>query len=102
GLPTFLQAPGQTDVIGGANFQDTNNPTGYLKYEGSIEPNKTLGLTNTFTYKNWSLNFLIVASGGNKIRLYPSYASRYSDTDVFSKSFEDRWINPGDENFTNV
>lgn len=102
GLPTFAQAPGETNVIGGANFQDTTNPTGYLKYEGSIEPNKTLGLTNTFTYKNWSLNFLIVASGGNKIRLYPSYASRYNDTDVFGKTFEDRWINPGDENFTNV
>lgn len=102
GLPTYAQAPGETDVIGGANFQDTVNPTGYLKYEGSIEPNKTLGLTNTFTYKNWSLNFLIVASGGNKIRLNPSYAANYTDTDVFGKTFEDRWVSAGDENITNV
>ena len=102
GLPTFVQAPGVTDEVGGAYFQDTQDITGYLKYEGSIEPNKTLGISNTINYKNWGLNFLIVASGGNKIRLYPSYASTYSDIDVFGKSMNDRWLQPGDENYTNV
>lgn len=102
GLPTFIQKDGTTNLIGGANFQDSENITDYLKYEGSIEPNKTLGITNTVSYQNWSLNFLIVASGGNKVRLYPSYARSYTDIDVFSKTFEDRWINPGDEAYTNV
>ncbi|MTG98646.1 SusC/RagA family TonB-linked outer membrane protein [Myroides albus] len=102
GMPTFVQAPGVTDVVGGANFQDSVNLEKYLKYEGSIDPNKTLSLSNTFEYKNWSLGFLFVASGGNKIRLNPTYASSYSDIDVFGKSMNDRWLNPGDENFTNV
>ncbi|TDS55930.1 SusC/RagA family TonB-linked outer membrane protein [Myroides indicus] len=102
GLPTFVMADGQTNNVSGANFQDSSNITDYLKYEGSSEPNKTLGISNTFTYKNWSLNVFIVASGGNKVRLNPMFASTYSDLDVFSKDMKDRWMVPGDEQFTNI
>ncbi|MNK59056.1 TonB-dependent Receptor Plug Domain protein [compost metagenome] len=102
GLPTFVMAPGEDDNITGANFQDNDNVTDYLKYEGSIEPNKSIGLANTFTYKNWSLYVFIVGSGGNKVRLNPVYDSRYDDLTVFTKEFTNRWINPGDENYTNV
>ncbi|MBO9584703.1 MAG: SusC/RagA family TonB-linked outer membrane protein [Flavobacterium sp.] len=102
GLPTFVMAPGETDKITGANFQDNDNVTDYLKYEGSIEPNKSIGLANTFTYKNWSLYVFIVGSGGNKVRLNPVYDSQYDDLTVFTKDFTNRWINPGDENYTNV
>ncbi|WP_343706457.1 SusC/RagA family TonB-linked outer membrane protein [Flavobacterium sp.] len=102
GLPTFVMAPGETDKITGANFQDNDNVTDYLKYEGSIEPNKSVGLANTFTYKNWSLYVFIVGSGGNKVRLNPVYDSQYDDLTVFTKDFTNRWINPGDENYTNV
>ncbi|MDQ1165781.1 MULTISPECIES: SusC/RagA family TonB-linked outer membrane protein [unclassified Flavobacterium] len=102
GLPTFVMAPGETDNITGANFQDNDNVTNYLKYEGSIEPNKSVGLANTFTYKNWSLYVFIVGSGGNKVRLNPIYDSQYDDLTVFTKDFTNRWINPGDENYTNV
>jgi len=102
GLPTFVMAPGETDNITGANFQDNDNVTNYLKYEGSIEPNKSVGLANTFTYKNWSLYVFIVGSGGNKVRLNPVYDSQYDDLTVFTKDFTNRWINPGDENYTNV
>ncbi|MGG5577520.1 SusC/RagA family TonB-linked outer membrane protein [Myroides sp. C15-4] len=102
GLPTFIQAPGETNNVGGANFQDSDNVTDYLKYEGSLEPNKSLGISNTFNYKNWSLNVFIVASGGNKVRLNPSFSSRYNDLDVFGKDMRNRWMLPGDENFTDV
>ncbi|MBL0737877.1 SusC/RagA family TonB-linked outer membrane protein [Flavobacterium sp. GN10] len=102
GLPTFVMAPGETNNITGADFQDNDNVTNYLKYEGSIEPNKSIGLANTFTYKNWSLYVFIVGSGGNKVRLNPVYDSQYDDLTVFTKDFTNRWINPGDENFTNV
>jgi TonB-linked SusC/RagA family outer membrane protein len=102
GLPTFLMANGETDNITGANFQDNEEVTKYLKYEGSIEPNKSVGLANTFTYKNWSLYVFIVGSGGNKVRLNPVFDSQYDDLTVFTKDFTNRWINPGDENITNI
>ncbi|MBW4360891.1 SusC/RagA family TonB-linked outer membrane protein [Flavobacterium taihuense] len=107
GLPTFVMPEGK-DNITGANFQDTEKITNYLKYEGAIEPNKSAGLSNTFTYKNWSLNVFIVASGGNKVRLHPAYSvntsnsNGYNDLTVFTKDFTNRWINPGDEAYTNI
>lgn len=102
GLPTFILQDGAADNITDANFQDNLNVTKYLKYEGSIEPNKSIGLANTFTYKNWSLYVFFVGSGGNKVRLNPIYDSTYDDLTVFTKDFTNRWINPGDENSTNI
>ncbi|MBF7093059.1 SusC/RagA family TonB-linked outer membrane protein [Flavobacterium sp. ALJ2] len=102
GLPTFVMQDGAKNNITGANFQDSDNVTDYLKYEGSIEPNKSFGLANTFTYKNWSLYVFFVGSAGNKVRLNPIYDSQYDDLTVFTKDFTNRWINQGDENRTNV
>ena len=102
GLPTFIMPEGTEDNIGGANFQDNEDITKYLKYEGSIEPNKSAGISNTFTYKNWNLNIFIVASGGNKIRLNPVYSAGYNDLTVFTKEFVNRWLIPGDENRTDI
>jgi len=102
GLPTFIMHNGEDDNVAGANFQDTENVTNYLKFEGSIEPNQSVGLANTFTYKDWSLYVFFVGSGGNKVRLNQAYDSQYDDLTVFTKDFTNRWINPGDEEFTNV
>ncbi|MFD1605156.1 SusC/RagA family TonB-linked outer membrane protein [Flavobacterium artemisiae] len=102
GLPTFIMQDGADSNITGADFQDNIDVTKYLKYEGSIEPNKSIGLSNTFTYKNWSLYVFIVGSGGNKVRLNPVYDSTYDDLTVFTKDFTNRWINPGDEQYTNI
>lgn len=102
GLPTFLMPDGVTDNMGGANFQDRQNITAYLKKEGAVEPNKTIGFTNNFQYKNWSLDVLMVASGGNVVRLDPSFSSQYNDTQNFSGTMNNRWMLAGDENLTNV
>ena len=102
GLPTFIMPEGELDNVSGANFQDSDNVTKYLKYEGSIEPNKSAGISNTFTYDNWSLSVLIVAAGGNKVRLNPIYSDSYDDLTVFTKEFTNRWINPGDEALTTI
>ena len=102
GLPTFNLQDGAENNMTDADFQDTDNVTKYLKYEGSIEPNKSIGLANTFTYKSWSLYVFIVGSGGNKVRLNPVYDSVYDDLTVFTKDFTNRWINPGDESITNI
>ncbi|MBB4119216.1 TonB-linked SusC/RagA family outer membrane protein [Mesonia hippocampi] len=101
GLPTFILPEGSSSITG-ANFQDTEDLLDYLVYEGSIEPNKTAGFSNTFNYKNWSLNMFISASWGNKIRLNPTFSSSYSDLDVFTKDFANRWLLPGDEDKTNI
>jgi TonB-linked SusC/RagA family outer membrane protein len=99
GLPTF-NIPGNN--ITGINFQDNENIFDYLVYEGPVAPDHSAGFNNTFQYKNWSLNVFISASWGNKIRLDPIYSSSYSDLDVFTGDFLNRWLLPGDENTTNI
>jgi hypothetical protein len=102
GLPSFVQAPGIADLMAGANFLADTNLTQYLKYEGSVEPNKSIGFSNTFSYGNLSLNIFIVATGGNRLRLAPTYGVGYSDMTQFTKEFSDRWLVPGDEKYTTL
>jgi len=83
------------------NFQDRNGQD-YLKYEGSIDPSVTGGLRNSFRWKNWSADVFFSYQFGNKIRLNPEFASSYSDMKAMSKSFNNRWMVPGDEHKTNV
>ncbi|MCD8185846.1 MAG: hypothetical protein LUD68_05135 [Rikenellaceae bacterium] len=52
----YLVLRGMTDLEG-------------LEYSGSMVPTMQGGFTNTFTYKNLSLQTLLVGSFGNKIRL---------------------------------
>lgn len=101
GLPV-LRLPEGKNYLRDIDFQDNENIMSYLKKEGPVDPNITGGLSNTFKYKNWELNFLITASAGNKIRKNPQFKARYTDLDVFSKDFVNRWIHSGDENITNV
>lgn len=101
GLPMYNFGEDQnptTDV----DFQDTEDISDYLKYEGPIDPNITGGFSNTFTYKNWDLSALITMQAGNKVRLSPIYSSEYNDLDVFTTDFRNRWLVPGDENVTNI
>ncbi|WP_353160950.1 SusC/RagA family TonB-linked outer membrane protein [Myroides odoratus] len=102
GLPTYVMADGETDNVGGANFQDTQDVVSYLKYEGTVEPNKTIGFNNTFQYENWSLDVMTVAAWGNVVRLDPNFSSQYNDTQIFTKAMNNRWVIAGDENTTNV
>ena len=105
GLPTFNLPEDTTNpnnAINGADFQDTEDILDYLVYEGSSNPNLTAGITNSFSYKNLDFSFFISASGGNKVRLNPAFSNAYSDLDVFTKDFSNRWVVPGDETVTNV
>jgi len=83
------------------NFQDRNGQD-YLKYEGSIDPSVTGGLRNSFRWKNWTADIFFSYQFGNKIRLNSQFASSYSDMQSMSKSFNNRWMVPGDEHKTNV
>jgi hypothetical protein len=74
----------------------------HLKYEGPVDPTVTGGFSNTFKYRNLSLNLFLTYQGGNKIRLNPAFKSAYSDLDAMPREFQDRWLLPGDEQHTNV
>ncbi|HYG19669.1 MAG TPA: SusC/RagA family TonB-linked outer membrane protein [Ohtaekwangia sp.] len=98
GIPNFIDHNGNvgTDVY----LQSLN--TQYLKYEGPVDPTVTGGFSNTFRYKDFSLNVFLTYQAGNKIRLNPAFKSAYSDLDAMPREFLDRWILPGDEQYSNV
>lgn len=98
GLPLFLNENGE--VSNSVYLQSTN--LAYLKYEGPVEPKYNGGFGNNFSYKNLSLNVFFTFQGGNRIRLNSVFQSSYSDLDAMPKSFVNRWLMPGDENYTNI
>ncbi len=100
GVPTIINEKGDvtnTDI----NFQEYEN-LDFLKYEGPTEPTVTGGLNNMFTWKNWRLNVFITYAFGNKVRLDPAFSAAYSDMSAMTKDFKNRWVMPGDEEFTDI
>jgi len=98
GLPLFYDENGE--ITSEVYFQDDS--IDHLKYEGSIDPKITGGLSNNVKYKNWTMNVFCSYQFGNMIRLYPSFHASYSDMDAISKDMKNRWVLPGDENRTNI
>ncbi|MGZ8509299.1 MAG: SusC/RagA family TonB-linked outer membrane protein [Chitinophagaceae bacterium] len=98
GVPTFINEKGEVST----NVYLQDEGISNLVFEGSVDPKFTGGLSNTFTYKAFSLNVFITYQAGNKIRLYPAFRTSYSDFDAMPKEFLDRWVMPGDELVTNV
>jgi len=98
GYPLFLNDSGKVSPV--VNLQSTN--TRYLKYEGPADPTITGGWSNSFRYRDFSLNVLITYQAGNKIRLRPVYGVAYSDMFGLPNEFKRRWELPGDEKLTNI
>lgn len=98
GIPYFINEKGESSE--NVNLQSLE--TGYLIYHGPIDPTITGGFSNTIRYKSISLNVFLTYQAGNKIRLNPVFKSRYSDMDAMPREFLDRWVLPGDEQYTNV
>jgi TonB-linked SusC/RagA family outer membrane protein len=98
GSPLFKNENGE---ISGNVFLQSDQ-TKYLKYEGPVDPIVTGGWFNSFNYKNFSFSALVTYSGGNKIRLMPKFTSSYTDLDAMPNDFKNRWIIPGDEQYTNI
>jgi TonB-linked SusC/RagA family outer membrane protein len=98
GIPQFVDENG--NVSKGVFLQD--DKIDYLVYEGPVDPPITGGFSNTFNYKNLSLNVFVTYQAGNKIRLYPAFRTAYVDLDAMPKEFFDRFENPGDEKVTNI
>jgi TonB-linked SusC/RagA family outer membrane protein len=100
GVPTFYDGSGE--IVYNLDLQDRENIWGILKYEGPAEPRGAGGLTNVFTYKNFSLNVFLSFKFDYKIRLDDAFSPRYTDFNSFSRSFVNRWVVPGDELITNI
>lgn len=98
GKPLFQNEKGE--VSGSVYLQDYN--VGFLKYMGPVDPTIAGGFSNTFNYKSLSLNVFVTYQAGNMIRLYPAFHVDYSDLDASPKEFQDRWVMPGDEQYTRV
>lgn len=98
GVPTFIDEEGKPNRA--VYVQSTN--TQYLKYEGPVDPLYTGGFSNTFKYKDFTVNLFVSYQAGNKIRLNNVFATAYNDNDALPNEFLDRWTLPGDENLTNT
>jgi hypothetical protein len=100
GIPTFYDGSGE--VVYNYDLQDRENLTDILNYEGSAEPRGAGGLSNIFSYKNFSLNVFMSFKFDYKIRLDDAFSPKYTDFSSLSKSFVNRWTVPGDELVTNI
>ena len=102
GLPTFYDPDGNITVTGIEMQEYDPERLKFLKYEGPADPTDVGSLGNIFRYKNLTLNLFITYSFGNVVRLDPVFSSSYSDLSATPKEFNNRWIKPGDEKYTNI
>ena len=102
GLPTFYDPNGNITVTGIDMQEYDPERLKFLKYEGPADPTDVGSFGNIFRYKNLTLNLFITYSFGNVVRLDPVFSSRYSDLSATPKEFNNRWIKPGDEKYTNI
>ncbi|MBD0375692.1 MAG: SusC/RagA family protein, partial [Flavisolibacter sp.] len=93
GSPLFVNE--EDSISGKVYLQDET--VQYVVFEGPVDPKYNGGFSNTFNYKNLSLNIFVTYQAGNKIRLYPAFKNTYTDFDAMPKEFYDRWMQPGDE-----
>ncbi|WP_287030707.1 SusC/RagA family TonB-linked outer membrane protein [Butyricimonas sp.] len=76
-----------------------------MKKSGQRDPIFSGNFSNSFTYKNLSLSMNLSYSIGSKVRLFPLYSpvlSGVSSEMNVRKEFLNRWMAPGDEQYTNI
>lgn len=100
GLPQFYDDKGE--IASEFDLQSRKDLGTLLTYGGPIEPRGAGGLTNSFTYKNFALSFLLSFKYDYKIRLNDSFFATYNDTDALPGDLVNRWAVPGDEMRTNI
>lgn len=100
GLPTF-KSQDEDNTVSGVYFQERDK-LDFLEYSGAADPTDMGSFGNIFSYKNFKLNVFITYSWGNVIRLDPVFKKSYSDLTSMPKEYRNRWVVPGDENYTNV
>ncbi|MBQ9640153.1 MAG: SusC/RagA family TonB-linked outer membrane protein [Bacteroidaceae bacterium] len=102
GFPVFAGHDGQPTTTG-VFFQETDpEMLKFLEYSGSADPTDMGSFGNVFKFKGFTLNLFVTYSFGNKVRLDPVFSSRYNDLVAMPKEFKNRWVVPGDEQFTDI
>ena len=106
GLPMVFNESG-VKTVGDVNFQETENLTDFLVYEGPTDPTWYGSFNNSFQYTfpkagKLNLDVFITYSGGNVVRLDPVFRSGYSDLSSLPREFKNRWMIPGDEQRTDI
>ena len=100
GLPIVINENGE-ETSHDINFQEFEK-LDFLKYEGPVDPPYTGGFGNQFSWKGLHANIFMTYAFGNKLRLDQSFAAVYSDLSSMPREFMNRWVQPGDEQFTNI
>lgn len=100
GIPEFFDGKGE--IATEFDLQSRKDLGTLLTYDGPSEPRGAGGLTNTFTYKNFTFSFLLSFKYDYKIRLNDSFFAIYNDTDALPGDLINRWAVPGDEMRTNI
>ena len=100
GMPVLINEAGEETTYD-INFQEREK-LDFLKYEGPTDPTVQGSFGNLFKWKGFTLNCFITYSFGNVVRLDPVFAGKYTDLTSMTKEFKDRWMVPGDEQYTNV
>lgn len=100
GIPTFFDQNGER--VFNYDLQERNSLEEILVYEGPSEPRGAGGLTNSFTYKGFTLNTLLSFKYDYVIRLNNSFFGTYSDFEALPGELVNRWAVPGDEALTDI
>ncbi|MDN5202378.1 SusC/RagA family TonB-linked outer membrane protein [Fulvivirgaceae bacterium BMA10] len=100
GIPEFFNENGER--VFQYDLQNRDNLTEILTFEGPTEPRGAGGLTNTFTYKGFTLSALLSFKFDYKIRLNDAFFPTYTDFDALPGELADRWAVPGDEDLTDI
>lgn len=100
GLPMIVNQDGKV-TVSDINFQERDKKD-FLVYSGSATPTDLGSFGNIFNYKNFRLNVFMTYSFGNVVRLDPVFKSSYTDLSSMSKEYNNRWVVPGDEAYTNI
>lgn len=103
GLPTFINEKGNL-TVSAINFQerDMERLKQNLVYSGNMDPTDLGSIGNIFRIKDFTLNAYVTYSFGNVLRLNPVFKSRYNDLSAMPREFNNRWVVPGDEKYTDI
>jgi hypothetical protein len=87
------------DKEGNMLVQDNGHPQqGEMIVHGSINPDYIFGFSNTFTYKNFTLNFLIDGTMGSEIYSWGKTYKMLWGNDVETLEGREEWFATHDEN----
>ncbi|WP_339752364.1 TonB-dependent receptor [Algoriphagus aquimarinus] len=93
----YAEDDATTKIVGQDTLTTRSNNAKY-HFAGTSIPDLFGGLTNTFTYKGFSLNVLVSYSLGGKVYdgVYASLMNADADGNALHIDALDRWQNPGD------